>query len=165
MGSVPNSLRKWFSERNGAKRKLELLIGLSALAAGYLYVWVYQFFLGLTVKFIDFQSLLSIPLIALVVFPLVHYLWVKPDLLQRSTFTWKSVRFFQAQFPSNYIRDRCQDCVETPSTCGNFIDPGSADHTNYWLNDIWRGVIAKQYPDRFEETFRTGIHVQTRPRH
>src|SRR3990172_8163490 len=79
MGLLPSTVRQWLSQRNGSKRKLELLLGLSALTAGYLYVWVYQSFLGLTVKFVDLQTLLSLPIIALVVFPLVYYLWVRPD--------------------------------------------------------------------------------------
>jgi len=92
----------------------------------------------------------------LVVFPLVYHLWVKPNILQRGRFGWKSIRFFQAQFPSNYIRDRCERCIETSDSCKNFIDSSSPDKDNIWLNDIWRGVIKKSFPDRFEETFRRG---------
>jgi hypothetical protein len=156
MRLLPSAVRRWLSETNGSRKKLEFLLSISALTAGYLYVWVYQSFFGWTIKFMDIQTLLRLPIIALVVFPLVHHLWVRPDLLQRGKYRWRSIQFFQGQLPSKYIKERCQACVETPTTCGNFIGPESLDHVNYWFNDIWRGIIKKKFPDQFEKTFERG---------
>ena len=146
----------WVSSRAGPKARLELLLGFSSLVAGYLYVWVYQNLLGFQVKFVDFYSLLRIPVISAVVFPLIYYLYVKPDPLQRSSSRSRSVVFFQAQFPSPYIRERCQRCVETAETCRNFIGPDSLDHINYWFNDIWREIFARDFKERFDDTFERG---------
>jgi hypothetical protein len=151
---VERSMAK-LSSPNGAKRKLEALLGLRAFAAAYFYVWVYQEFLGLHLELIELKTLLRIPIISLVVFPLVYYLYVKPDPLQRAGWRSKPVVFFQSYMPSKYIRDRCQRCRETSATCRNFIGPDSFDHVTIWF-DIWRGFFAKDFKDLFEDTFERG---------
>jgi hypothetical protein len=140
----------------GAKARLEILLGLSTFAAAYLYVWVYQDFLGIRVAFVDFSALLRVSIISTVVFPLVHYLYVKPDPLQWANWKFRSVRFYQLQFPSLYIRDRCQRCLETVATCRNFMGPDSRDHTTYWFDGIWRPIIATGFRGNFERTFERG---------
>lgn len=137
------------------KTRLEVQLGITAFAVAYLYLWAFGSMLGLDLKLVPFDLFLKTPLISLAVFPLVFYGYVKADPLQRSHLGWQTVRFFQAQFPSLYIRDRCQKC-RAQGTCRNFISPASGDHTTYWLRDLWRPYFRKEYPGEFENTFRRG---------
>jgi hypothetical protein len=137
------------------KAKLQRLLNISAIVVGYFYVWTFQEFLKIHVAFIDVSSLLRLPIISLVVFPLVKYGYVKQDWLQRGRPNLRSVRFFQAQFPSLYIKARCARCVETAQTCKNFISPQSRDHNSYWLDSIFPVIKAKQ-KEQASRTFERG---------
>jgi hypothetical protein len=138
------------------KRRLERLLIVSSVVLGYFYVWAFQEYLKINVKFIDVSTLLRLPIISIIVIPLMLYLYVKPDWLQRGRPKFKSVRFFQAQFPSLYIKQRCGRCNETAQTCRNFIGPESRDHNSYWLSQIWRPIIKRKYKEQFERTFEKG---------
>lgn len=137
------------------KARLQRLLNVSAIVIGYFYVWTFQEFLRVQVAFIDVSTLLRLPIITLVVFPLVKYAYVKQDWLQRGQPHLKSVLFFQAQFPSLYIRDRCARCVETIQTCRNFIGPQSRDHNSYWLDHIFP-IIKKDQKEQATRTFERG---------
>lgn len=137
------------------KKSLEIQLEVTAFAAAYLYLWTFENLLGLHLRFVRFDIFLKTPLISLVAFPLVFYGYVKADPLQRSHFSWRSVSFFQAEFPSLYIRERCQRC-NMKARCRNFISPTSTDHTTYWLRDLWRPHFGNQHPDEFRNTFRRG---------
>lgn len=137
------------------KARLERLLNISAIVIGYFYVWTFQEYLRIHVAFIDISTLLRLPIITLVVFPLVKYAYVKQDWLQRGRPNLESVRFFQAQFPSLYIRDRCARCVETPETCTNFIGPQSRDHNSYWLDSIFP-IIKRNQKAQALRTFERG---------
>src|SRR6266849_5492528 len=106
-------------------------------------------------RLLNVSALLRLPIITLVVFPLVKYAYVKQDWLQRGRPHLKSVLFFQAQFPSLYIRDRCTRCVETVQTCRNFIGRQSRDHNSYWLDHIFP-IIKKDQKEQATRTFERG---------
>lgn len=137
------------------KARLQRLLNVSAIVIGYFYIWTFQEFLRIQVAFIDVSTLLRLPIITLVVFPLVKYAYVKQDWLQRGRPNLKSVQLFQAQFPSLYIRERCARCVETPQTCKNFIGPESRDHNSYWLDSIFP-IIKKNQNEQASRTFERG---------
>lgn len=138
------------------KKKLERLLEFSAFIAGYLYIYVYQNMLHIEVELINFQTLVQMPLVAAVVLPLIHYLIIKPDPLQRSPSQRKSIRFFQNEFPSKYILDRCERCVEDRNSCPNYIKPESYTHVRYWFHDIFHGEIENEDPRRVKDTFEKG---------
>lgn len=75
------------------KRKLERLLELSTIFISYIFIFVYQNVFHIQVKLIDFETLIKLPIIALVVMPLVHYLIVKQDALQLSPSKKKAIRF------------------------------------------------------------------------
>ena len=143
------------SRPSSPKEKLERLLTISAIVVGYLYVWTFQENLGIQVAFISVSNLLRVPIIAIVVYPLVRYAYVQQDWLQFGRPKLKSVRFFQAQFPSLYIRDRCGKCAETAQTCRNFIAADSTDHNSYWLDHIFP-LIKKDQPEQASRTFQRG---------
>jgi hypothetical protein len=103
------------------KARLQRLLNISAIIVGYFYVWTFQDFLRIQVAFVDLTTLLRLPIITIIIFPLVKYGYIEQDWLQRGRPNLKSVRFFQLQFPSFYIKERCNRCVETPHTCRNYI--------------------------------------------
>ncbi|MGA3178368.1 MAG: hypothetical protein ABSE19_13610 [Candidatus Acidiferrum sp.] len=146
---------KEFAFPASPRGKLQRLLTVSATIVGYFYVWVYQDYLGLRVPLVDVSTLLRLPIIAIVVIPLVFYAYVNPDWLQTGRPKLKSVRFFQAQFPSLYVRDRCGRCAETEKTCKNFIGPASADYTSYWLDGIFP-MIKKGNKAQADRTFERG---------
>lgn len=138
------------------KRRLEKLIALSAFSVGYFYTYVYQNMLHIEVELIDLKTLIHMPIIALVVFPLIHYLIIKSDPLQRSPSNRKPIRFFQNEFPSKYLLKRCNQCIENENTCKNFIRPGLYAHIRYWFDNIFHGEIEKQNPRVVKSTFSKG---------
>ena len=138
------------------KRRLEWLLILCALVAGYFYIYVYQNILHIEVKFINVQTLIQMPIIFLIVIPLIRYLLVKPDPLQRSPSKWRAIRFFQNEFPSKYILERCQRCVEDDKSCPNYIKAESDDHIRHWFWDIFRGAIEAEDSRRVRDTFEKG---------
>lgn len=138
------------------KKKLETLLVLSAFVIGYFYIYIYQNMLHIEVKLIDLQTLIQMPIIALVILPLIHYLIIKPDPLQRSPSQRKSIRFFQNEFPSKYLLERCKKCREDEHSCRNYIKPESYTHVRYWFNDIFHGEIERENPRIVEDTFEKG---------
>jgi hypothetical protein len=144
-----------FALPSDPKTKLQHLLNISAIIVGYFYVWTFQDFLRIQVAFIDLTTLLRLPIITLIIFPLVKYGYIKQDWLQRGRPKLKSVRFFQLQFPSLYIKERCNRCVEAPQTCKNYISPESRDHTSFWLNKIFPIIKSRQEEDA-ARTFEKG---------
>ena len=138
------------------KKKLEKLLVLSAFLIGYFYIYVYQNMLNIKVELFDFQTLIQMPLIALVIIPLIHYLIIKPDPLQRSPSRRKPIRFFQNEFPSKYILERCRRCTEDENSCKNYIKAESFTHVKYWFDDIFHGAIEEENPRVVKDTFAKG---------
>jgi len=138
------------------KRRLEWLLILCALVIGYFYIYVYQNILHIEVEFINLQTLIQIPAISVIVIPLIRYLLVKPDPLQRSPSKRQAIRFFQNEFPSKYILERCQRCIEDEKSCPNYIKAQSYDHIRHWFYDIFRGAIETEDPRRVRDTFEKG---------
>lgn len=138
------------------KKRLESLLVLSAFVVGYFYIYIYQNMLHIEVKLVDLQTLIQMPLIALVIFPLIRYLIIKPDPLQRSPSQRKSIRFFQNEFPSKYLLERCKKCREDENSCRNYIKPESYTHVRYWFHDIFHGEIEKENPQMVKDTFEKG---------
>ena len=138
------------------KQRLERLLIISAVALGYFYIYLYQNMLHIKVDFVDLKTLLQIPVISIIVIPLILYLIVKPDPLQRSPSQKKEIKFFQNEFPSRYILDRCQRCIEDETSCRNFIKPQSYDHVRHWFQDIFHGAIEKESPRAVRDTFEKG---------
>jgi hypothetical protein len=137
------------------KARLQRLLNISAIIVGYFYVWTFQDFLRIHVAFIDLTTLLRLPIITIIVFPLVKSGYIKQDWLQRGRPSLKSVSFFQLQFPSLYIKERCNGCVESAQTCRNYITADSRDHTSYWLNQIFP-IIKRDHKDEAARTFEKG---------
>lgn len=137
-------------------RRLELLLILCTLIISYFYIYVYQNILNIKVDPIDLQTLIQIPVIAIIVIPLIRYLVVKPDPLQRSHSKRQTIRFFQNEFPSRYILERCQRCIEDEHSCPNYIKAESYDHIRYWFYNIFHGSIEAEDPRRIKDTFEKG---------
>ena len=138
------------------KRRLEWLSILCAFIIGYFYIYVYQDILHIEVKLVNLETLIQMPIIFIIVLPLIRYLLVKPDPLQRSPSKRRAIRFFQNEFPSKYILERCQRCVEDDQSCPNYIKEASRAHVRYWFYDILHGVIEAKDPSRVRDTFEKG---------
>jgi hypothetical protein len=89
------------------KKKLERLLVLVSLLSTYYFLFIYQDVLGLEIPLLSLKSLVALPAISVVVIPLIRYVVVLPDPLQRSPSRNPTVRFFQEQFPSRYLLERC----------------------------------------------------------
>jgi len=128
-----------------------LKLAVVMVGSGMLFVWAF----GLARPGKSPGNLLSLALISF-----AYYVIVKWDPLEKSSRDWKSVRFYQRQFPSLYIRDRCQvRCAETKETCRNYIKPGRLDHTYYWFR-ILHGQRKRDDPEEFRRTFECGSHCK-----
>jgi len=112
--------------------------------------------LHLKVALIDLQTLIQMPLVAMVIIPLIYYFIIKPDPLQLSPSKRKSIRFFQNEFPSKYILERCEKCREDANSCPNYIRAQSYDHVKYWFHNIFHGEIEREDPARVKDTFDKG---------
>jgi len=137
------------------RKRLEALLQISGLLVGYFYIFVYQDILNIKVKLMSLEALVEIPIVAVVIIPLIRYILVKPDSLQRSPSKKKAIRFFQKEFPSNYLLNRCARCIETSETCKNFITEGSCDHVRYWYK-LFHEKIEKESPSSVKETYWKG---------
>lgn len=137
-------------------KKLESLLVVVTCVAGYFYLYVYQNMLHIEVELISLKTLLQMPIIALVILPLIHYIIVRADPLQRSPSQRETIKFFQNEFPSKYISARCKRCIEDESSCPNYIRPESYDHVRYWFQNIFHGAIEKEDPGRVKDTFEKG---------
>jgi hypothetical protein len=142
------------------KKRLERLLEYSALTIGYLYIYVYHNMLSIQVELIDFKTLIQLPIIAIVVLPLIHYIVTTSDPLQRSPAERKSIKFFQNQFPSKYILERCTRCIEDEKTCQNYIRQESNTHKRVWFDDIFHGAIQKEAPQKVRDTFEKGYNCK-----
>ena len=142
------------------RKKMDYLMIIVLICIGYFYIFVYQNMIGIDVPFIGLETLIEIPVIAIVVIPLVKWVIIKADPLQRSPGNNKSIRFFQKEFPSNYIYNRCQECVEDQNSCNNYIKPGSFAHVGYWFKDLFHGDIEKDNPEIINETFEKGYNCK-----
>jgi len=138
------------------RKRIEYLMIITLICIGYFYIYVYQNMIGIDVPFIGLESLIELPIIAIIVIPLVKLIIVKSDPLQRSSSKNKTIRFFQKEFPSNYIFNRCQTCIENENTCINYINPGSYAHISYWFRDLFHGKIERDDPMVIKETFEKG---------
>ena len=108
----------------------------------------------------SFDYFVKTPLFSLVVYPCVFYAFVKPDPLQRSHSRLQPIRFFQAQFPSLYLKKRCAGCLER-DLCPNFIGPSSSAHTAYWLTSIFRPEIGKAFQTKLTVLCARGTRVNS----
>lgn len=151
---IANKLKK--SNLKEPKKRLERLVVLLALLVAYFYIYVYQNMLHIKVELLDFQNLIQMSLVALVIIPLIHCLIIKPDPLQRSPSQRKAIRFFQNEFPSKYILERCKRCREDENSCPNYIKAESYAHIRYWFHDIFHGEIEKEDPSKIKDTFDKG---------
>jgi len=149
-------INKGIESISDPKKKLEYLLDISAIAIGYFYIYVYQDILHLHVTLLSMDTILQIPVISLIVVPIILYVFIKPDPLQRSPSNRQAIRFFQNEFPSNYILSRCGRCIEDDRTCQNFIKAESFAHVRYWFNDIFHDVIEKANAEVVKNTFEKG---------
>jgi len=144
-------------QTNGDPRKrLEALLQAAALIIGYFYIYVYQDMLHIKVPLFSLQSLLRMPIVAIIIMPLIHYIIVKADPLQRSPSQRKTIRFFQKEFPSKYLLERCRKCIYDQKSCRSYITEDSYDHVRYWFQDILHGSIEKKNPKIVKDTYRKG---------
>lgn len=137
------------------RKKLDQLLVLSTLVIAYFYLYIYQNMWNLEFELIEFGTLIKMPIMAVVIIPLIHYLVVKPDPLQRSSSQKKAIRFFQNEFPSKYILDRCQRCIEDENSCPNYIKQESFAHVRYWFS-IFHGPVEQEIPGTVKETYEKG---------
>ncbi|MHB8084836.1 MAG: hypothetical protein ACYDHZ_03345 [Dehalococcoidia bacterium] len=151
---------KVISTINDPKTKLQSLSILCGLVIGYFFIYIYQNILHIHVEFYDLNTLVQIPIISAIVVPLIYYLLIKADPLQRSPNNGKEIRFFQNEFPSKYLLKRCQRCIENESTCPNYIKLDSYDHIRYWFQDIFHGIIEKKDPQSVRDTFEKGYNCK-----
>lgn len=151
-----NWLKNASEKAKDPKAKLTLLLDIVALLAGYYFVYIYQNMLGLNIPFVSYETLIAMPVISAVVIPLTHYLLIASDTLQRSPRKERSIRFFQSEFPSNYLLRRCERCVESPESCANYITEDSKAHVSYWFDDIFHGPIEEENPETVQVTFEKG---------
>lgn len=142
--------------REDPRQRLELLLNIVALLAGYYYFYIYQDVFNINVPLLSLKSLLAMPLIATVIIPLIRYLIIRPDPLQRSPSKTKHIAFFQNEFPSAYILERCQRCHDNEETCENFITEESKTHIRIWMHEIFHGPIEKENPSIVNETYEKG---------
>lgn len=155
---MANKLKK--SNLKEPKKRLERLIAFVALLVAYFYIYVYQNMLHIEVELVSFQTLIQMPLVAFVIIPLIHYFIIKPDPLQRSPSQRKAIRFFQSEFPSKHILERCERCREDENSCPNYIKAESYAHIRYWFHDIFHGEIEKKDPSRIKDTFDKGYNCK-----
>ncbi|MCK4817378.1 hypothetical protein KA005_16530, partial [bacterium] len=121
--------------------------------------YFFQNMLHIEIKYIALKDLIHIPIV-IIITQLVHYIIVKSDPLQRSPSSKKAIRFFQNEFPSNYIYDRCRRCIENEKTCINYIKDGTCDHIRYWFDNIFHGPIKKENPKIVRNTFAKGYNCK-----
>lgn len=138
------------------RKRLELLLSVVTIFVGYAYLYIYQNILHIKVALYDLYTLLEMPVIAAIVLPLIYYLIIKADPLQRSPSQWKAIRFFQNEFPSRYILERCKRCIENENTCPNYIKAESYTHIKYWFKDIFHGPIESEDPGSVKDTYEKG---------
>jgi hypothetical protein len=147
-GVMDSFLKRIWDE--GSKRRLETQLCFVWVAFTYFYVFAFG------PRFTtNFDSFIKTSLFSLAVYPVFFYAFVKPDPLQWSDFRLQAIRFYQAQFPSLYLKRRCARCREQHH-CPNFIGPSSNEHTTYWLTSIFRPEIGKASPDEIDRTLRRG---------
>lgn len=136
------------------KKRIERIIILSTLFIGYLYIFIYQEMLNM--KFdLSFQTIIKMPIIGGVIYYFIYYL-IKSDPLQRGSKNIKEIRFFQNEFPSKYLLERCERCIENEKSCPNYIKAESYSHIRYWFHHILHGEIEKENPKSVKDTFEKG---------
>lgn len=145
----------WGKIRDPRKRVEQLLV-LITVAIAYFYLYVYQSILHVDIRLIDLRNLIRIPMVALVIIPAIYLVFVKADPLQRSPSKRKPIRFFQNEFPSNYILLRCEKCIENENSCPNYINAESYAHRRYWFRNIFHGPIEDEDPRIVKDTFEKG---------
>lgn len=150
------SIRSKIKNPVDPRKKLDFLLKATALFIGYLYIFVFQNTLHLTVEWISFEKLIEMSIVTIIILPLVHYIIVKPDPLQRSPSKKKAIAFFQNEFPSKFLLERCSRCIENKDSCKNYIEEKSFDHARYWFHDIFHGPIEKSNPAIINDTFKKG---------
>ena len=150
--AIFQSIKKYSED---PKSTLEILLLLSSFTIGYFYIYVYQNMLHISVIYTDIKDLMKIGFIDLVIAPLIYFIVIKADPLQRSKSERKAIKFFQNWFPSKYIKDRCGRCAEDEKTCSNHIEAGSGDEISYWFGCIFP-EIEKGSPGIRNQTLRKG---------
>ena len=138
------------------RKKLDRLLKFTVFFIGYLFVFVFQNTLHLTVDWVSLQKLLEMTAVTLIILPLIYYIIVKQDPLQRSPSKKKAIVFFQNEFPSKFLLERCSRCIENKDSCKNYIEEQSSDHARHWFHDILHGPIEKSNPAIINDTFKKG---------
>jgi hypothetical protein len=134
------------------KARLEWLQAAMVVLLAGLTLYVYQDVLGLHFSLKQLGGTLQLPLFAVVILPYLTYVLVRSDPLQRNRPRGGATKFFQDQYPSKYILERCKSCREGPS-CNNRLTEDGRDHENYWLDDIFHGPLERQRPESIKRTF------------
>jgi hypothetical protein len=138
------------------RKRLERILALCGLLLGYYFAYFFQNALHFPIRLVDMDSLVKMGLVTAIIIPLIHYVFVKRDPLQRSPSKTGAIAFFQREFPSKYLLLRCEQCVEDESSCSSFLKPDEATHGRLWFREIFHGVLEKSYPGVGRETFKKG---------
>lgn len=141
------------TEAEEPKKRIEKLLDLMTLIVAYSFLYIYQNMISVKIELMNFQALTSIAIVPVVILPSIHYLVFSADPLQRSPSSRKPIRFFQNEFPSKYLLERCQRCIENEDSCSNYMKKRSYDHVSYWFNDIFHGAIERENPKNVRDTF------------
>ncbi len=145
------------------KKNLERVSVIFTFVITYIFMYTYQNMLHIEITPLDLKSYLSMPIVTLVIFPIIFYLYVKNHPLEKSDsenvknrFFRRMIEFFQNEFPSKYILERCKRCKENENSCPNYIKEESQEHIKYWFYDIFHGAIEKEDPERVKRTYEKG---------
>lgn len=145
------------------KKKLERVSVYLTVVITYIFMYTYQNMIHIEIRPLDFKSYLRMPIFFLVIFPTIFYLYVKNHPLEKMNSENVKIRcfrrmieFFQNEFPSKYILERCKRCKENESSCPNYIKEESQEHIKYWFHDMFHGAIEKEDPERVKRTFEKG---------
>ncbi|PWB73637.1 hypothetical protein C3F09_05075 [candidate division GN15 bacterium] len=137
-----------------SKQRIEWLLVACIFVLIYLFIVVYSDVFGIDRPSLS-PSFINLPIPVVVALFFGLYLG-RSDPLQYSASKNKTHKFFRDQFPSKYLLRRCDECVETDSTCNNYLSENSYDYIRIWFDEIFHGVIQKQKPGSVEDTFRKG---------
>lgn len=153
---IPNEREEKKKDIREPIRRLERLLILGTTAIGYSFMYIYQNMFRIQVPLISFETLIQMPIIALIIFPFIRYIVIRPDPLQRSPSNKKAIRFFQSEFPSKYILERCERCRESEQTCSNFIKAESGAHIRHWFRNIFHKEIKREDERNIRGTYEKG---------
>lgn len=153
---IPNGKEKRKKDIKEPIKRLERLLILEATAIGYFFIYIYQNIFRIQVPLISVETLYKMPIMGLLIFPLIRYIVIKPDCLQRSPSNKKAIKFFQSEFPSKYLLERCKRCIENEKTCLNYINTESRAHIRHWFHNLFHKEIKRDNEGILIETYEKG---------